>query len=114
MQKKEIAGADSSPNDGPMTREEENGPPPPDSIEGGFGVDAEQRSARIKGLRRALGLTQEEFCRRFGIPLGTLRDWEQGRSEPDKPAKAYLRAIAGDADAVSRALKSEVACGRPA
>jgi putative transcriptional regulator len=52
-------------------------------------------------------LTQEEFCARFRIPLGTLRDWEQGRSEPDKPAKAYLQAIAGDADAVSRALQSK-------
>jgi putative transcriptional regulator len=53
-----------------------------------------------------LGLTQEEFANRFLIPLGTLRDWEQGRSEPDQPAKAYLRAIAGDAAAVSRALEN--------
>ena len=71
--------------------------------------EAEFRSARrvprVKTLRRALGLTQEEFASRFRIPLGTLRDWEQGRSEPDQPAKAYLRAIAGDAAAVQRALK---------
>lgn len=67
--------------------------------------EAAQRAACIKGLRRATGLTQEEFCARFRIPLGTLRDWEQGRSEPDKPARAYLRAIAGDAAAVSRALE---------
>ena len=68
-------------------------------------AEAAQRAACIKGLRRATGLTQEEFCARFRIPLGTLRDWEQGRSEPDKPARAYLRAIAGDAAAVSRALE---------
>ena len=71
--------------------------------------EAEFRSARrvprVKTLRRALGLTQEEFASRFRIPLGTLRDWEQGRSEPDQPAKAYLRAIAGDAAAVQRALE---------
>jgi putative transcriptional regulator len=71
--------------------------------------DAEFRSARrvasVKTLRRALGLTQEEFASRFRIPIGTLRDWEQGRSEPDQPAKAYLRAIAGDAAAVQRALE---------
>jgi DNA-binding XRE family transcriptional regulator len=41
----------------------------------------------IKTLRRALALTQEEFAARFRIPLGTLRDWEQGRSEPDQPVK---------------------------
>ena len=64
-----------------------------------------RRVPRVKTLRRALGLTQEEFAARFQIPLGTLRDWEQGRCEPDQPAKAYLRAIAGDAAAVQRALE---------
>jgi putative transcriptional regulator len=42
-----------------------------------------RRVPRVKTLRRALGLTQEEFATRFRIPLGTLRDWEQGRTEPD-------------------------------
>ena len=65
-----------------------------------------RRVPRVKTLRRALGLTQEEFATRYHIPLGTLRDWEQGRSEPDQPARAYLRAIAGDPAAVSRALES--------
>ena len=63
-----------------------------------------KRVPRAKTLRRALGLTQEEFAVRFQIPLGTLRDWEQGRAEPDQPARAYLKAIAGDAAAVQRAL----------
>ncbi len=63
-----------------------------------------KRTPRLKIIRRALDLTQEEFSRRFQIPLGTLRDWEQGASEPDQAAKAYLRAIAGDAIAVQRAL----------
>jgi len=65
-----------------------------------------RRVPRAKSLRRALGLTQEEFATRYHIPLGTLRDWEQGRSEPDQPAKAYLRAIAGDPAAVWRALEA--------
>lgn len=60
---------------------------------------------RVKTLRRALGVTQEEFATRFGIPLGTLRDWEQGRTEPDQPARAYLRVIAYDPRAVQRALE---------
>ncbi|HUB50476.1 MAG TPA: helix-turn-helix domain-containing protein [Acetobacteraceae bacterium] len=61
---------------------------------------------RAKIIRRALGLTQEEFAARFHIPLGTLRDWEQGAAQPDAAARAYLRAIAGDATAVQRALET--------
>jgi putative transcriptional regulator len=63
-----------------------------------------RRIPRVKTLRRALALTQEEFAARFRIPLGTLRDWEQGRSEPDQPAKAYLTVIARDPQGVERAL----------
>ena len=59
---------------------------------------------RVKTLRRALALTQEEFALRYHIPLGTLRDWELGRSEPDQPAKAYLTVIARDPEGVERAL----------
>jgi len=60
---------------------------------------------RVKTLRRALALTQEEFAARYHIPLDTLRDWERGRSEPDQPAKAYLTVIARDPEAVERALQ---------
>jgi putative transcriptional regulator len=63
-----------------------------------------RRVPRVKTLRRALALTQEEFAARYRIPLGTLRDWEQGRSEPDQPAKAYLTVIARDPKGVERAL----------
>lgn len=64
-----------------------------------------KRVPRAKTLRRALGLTQQEFAARFHIPLGTLRDWEQGRTEPDQPARAYLKVIAVDPKAVQRALE---------
>jgi putative transcriptional regulator len=63
-----------------------------------------KRVPRAKTLRRGLGLTQEEFAARFHIPVGTLRDWEQGCAEPDQTAKAYLKVIASDPDAVRRAL----------
>jgi len=63
-----------------------------------------RRVPRTKTLRRALALTQEEFAARYHIPLGTLRDWEQGRSEPDQPARAYLTAIAHDPEGVKRAF----------
>ena len=60
---------------------------------------------RVKTLRRALALTQEEFAARYHIPVGTLRDWEQGRSQPDQPAKAYLTVIARDPVGVKRMLQ---------
>jgi putative transcriptional regulator len=60
---------------------------------------------RIKTLRRVLSLTQEEFAACYHIPIGTLRDWEQGRSEPDQPARAYLTVIAHDPEGVRRALE---------
>ena len=64
-----------------------------------------KRVPRARTLRRALGLSQEEFAARYHIPLGTLRDWEQGRSDPDQPARAYLHVIAHDPDGVRRALE---------
>lgn len=63
-----------------------------------------KRTPQVKVVRRALGLTQEEFANQFHIPIGTLRDWEQGRNVPDKAAEAYIRVIASDPDAVRRAL----------
>ncbi len=41
-----------------------------------------KRTPQVRVIRRALGLSQEEFATRFHIPLGTLRDWEQGRKDP--------------------------------
>ena len=68
-------------------------------------IAAMKRVPRTRTLRRALGLTQEEFAARYHIPIVTLRDWEQGRSEPDAPARAYLHVIAHDPDGVRRALE---------
>ena len=67
-----------------------------------------RRVPRTKTLRRALALTQEEFAVRYHIPLGTLRDWEQGRCEPDQPARAYLAVIAHDPEGVQRALAGPI------
>ena len=68
-----------------------------------------RRLPRVKTMRRALRLAQEEFAARYAIPLGTIRGWEQGVTEPDATAKAYLRAIAGDADGVAKALTAHQA-----
>jgi putative transcriptional regulator len=64
---------------------------------------------RVTLVRRALKLSQEEFSERYQIPIGTLRDWEQSRKEPDAAAQAYLKVIASDPNAVARALKKRPA-----
>jgi putative transcriptional regulator len=64
-----------------------------------------KRVPAAKVIRRILDLSQEEFARAFGIPIGTLRDWEQGRVEPDQAARSYLKVIAHDPDAVRKALE---------
>ena len=63
-----------------------------------------KRTPQAKIIRRALGLTQEEFSAHYHIPLGTLRDWEQGRAEPDQPTQAYLKVIAREPERVERLL----------
>jgi putative transcriptional regulator len=91
MSEAEIAAAAAAdPDARPMTEEE---------------LQRARRVPRVKTLRRALGLTQEEFAARYHVPLGTLRDWEQGRTEPDQPARAYLTVIARDPEGVRRALE---------
>jgi len=64
-----------------------------------------KRTPRVKIIRRALGLSQEAFAKRFHIPLGTLRDWEQGRKEPDATARAYIAVIARNPEAVPVVLR---------
>lgn len=68
-----------------------------------------KRTPQVKVIRRALGLSQETFAAQFHIPLGTLRDWEQNRKEPDAAARAYLIVIARNPKAVSDALQSKPA-----
>ncbi len=63
-----------------------------------------RRVSLAKFTRFKLGLSQEEFARRFGIPVGTLRDWEQHRAKPDQAAESYLKVIAKNPDAVANAL----------
>jgi putative transcriptional regulator len=62
------------------------------------------RVPQVSIIRRALKLSQDDFAAHFHIPVGTLRDWEQGRKEPDAAARAYLRVIAREPETVRRAL----------
>jgi putative transcriptional regulator len=47
----------------------------------------------VKAIRRSLRMSQHRFAAAFRIPLPTLKNWEQGRRQPDAPAAAYLLAI---------------------
>ena len=55
-------------------------------------------------IRTRLGLSQGEFVARFGFKLDALQNWEQGRRWPDGAARAFLRVIEREPDAVLRAL----------
>ena len=59
----------------------------------------------VRAIRRKLHLSQQEFAQKYRIPLPTLRNWEQGRRQPDAPAAAYLHAIALRPREISEALK---------
>jgi putative transcriptional regulator len=65
-----------------------------------------RRVPSVRALRKRLKMTQEEFATRFHLPLGTVRDWEQGAHRPDRAAQVLLTVIAKDPDAVARALES--------
>ena len=47
----------------------------------------------VKAIRRSLRMSQHRFAVAFRIPLPTIKNWEQGRRNPDAPAAAYLLAI---------------------
>jgi putative transcriptional regulator len=58
----------------------------------------------VKALRERLGLTQNEFSGMIGVSIKTLQNWEQGRREPEGPAKALLRVVEKEPQAVMNAL----------
>ncbi len=58
----------------------------------------------VKAIRQSLKMTQAEFSARYGFPLGTLRDWEQGKGKPDTSARVLLLVISKEPQAVERAL----------
>ncbi len=69
---------------------------PPEALE------RARKSRLIRMTRTGLGLSQAEFARRFRVPQGTLRDWEQARSTPPDFAAAYAKVIARYPDLVAK------------
>lgn len=58
----------------------------------------------VRSIRRGRKLTQAAFARRYGFALSALRDWEQGRRQPEHSARILLRVIERAPEAVERAL----------
>ena len=67
-------------------------------------MDRGQRARLIRVTRTKLGLSQSEFARRFRVPVGTLRDWEQARATAPDFAIAYVRVIIQYPDIVAMAV----------
>ncbi len=58
----------------------------------------------VRALRTKLGMSREQFARRFRFPTRTVQEWEQGRRRPDQSARAYLIVIDRNPKAVEDAL----------
>lgn len=58
----------------------------------------------VRDLRRRAHLTQQQFASRLGVPVETIRNWEQGKRAPRGPARALLAVIAHAPDTVFDAL----------
>jgi putative transcriptional regulator len=82
--------------------DEETGPQTPDAAP--IPREAGTAAALVRMVRQRLGMSQPAFAARYHIPVGTLRDWEQNRKQPDSTALAYLRVIAHAPEVVARAL----------
>jgi len=66
-------------------------------------------TAAVRDLRRRASLTQQEFAARLGVPVETIRNWEQGKRMPRGPARALLAVIAHSPDTVFAALAPDPA-----
>jgi putative transcriptional regulator len=81
-------------------------PAAPPAVQGGAPVETLTTPA-VRDLRRRACLTQTEFASRLGVPVETIRNWEQGKRMPRGPARALLAVIAHAPDTVFAALASE-------
>ncbi len=58
----------------------------------------------IAAIRKQTGATQDHFARQIGVSIATLRNWEQGRRQPEGPARVLLAMLARDPGIVARTL----------
>jgi len=58
----------------------------------------------VRAIRIATKKTQKEFAESFGLPVGTVRDWEQNRRQPDAPARVLLFLIQAEPGTVENLI----------
>jgi putative transcriptional regulator len=68
------------------------------------GASMDNGPVEVRDLRRRASLTQQEFAAKLGVPVETIRNWEQGKRMPRGPARALLTLIAHAPDMVFAAL----------
>jgi putative transcriptional regulator len=68
-----------------------------------FGIHVPSR-VNVKKIRTRLGLSQESFAQTYGFALSAVRDWEQGRRQPERSARILLKVVEKEPEAVKRAL----------
>jgi putative transcriptional regulator len=61
-------------------------------------------SVDVKAIREKMGLSQSSFANRFGLSVYALRNWEQGKRQPDPAARAYLKVIDKAPEIVAQVL----------
>lgn len=61
----------------------------------------------VATIRRELGLSRDKFAERFDLDARAIQEWEQGRRKPDRAARAYLRVIQRNPQAVEDALRMD-------
>ena len=59
----------------------------------------------VRSIRKHRGQTQDAFARTYGFSVGAVRDWEQGRRQPERSARILLAMIAHAPDAVERVMR---------
>lgn len=64
------------------------------------------RPADVRAIREGLGKSQSEFALMIGVSVSTLQNWEQGRRQPEGPARALLKVAAENPKAVAKALSA--------
>lgn len=73
-------------------------------VEGDSSRAAVRRPVDIRAIRERRNMTQAEFSETYRLPVGTVRDWEQHRREPDTGSKVYLAMIEADPEGVEKIL----------
>lgn len=79
-------------------------PLPPPVNASAADTDTATSTLAVRDLRRRACLTQMEFAAKLGVPVETIRNWEQGKRAPRGPARALLAVIAHAPDTVFQAL----------